>query len=441
MPSLFNKLKNCIRYDKIIVGDKMKKSKILLISLTILICLFTGFSVMAAEDVVLSLVIDNPVMEVNGVECEIDAGRGTKPVVTDGRTLVPIRAIIEAFGGEVLWEESTQSVILNMDNDSIRLCIDSNIAYLNGVARTLDVSPTVINGRTMLPIRFVAEGFGLGVAWDGNTQTVYIISDSFTDAEYERLKNAVPEYSGNPYCIINQNNTYFEEYEIIPVSFEYYSELDELGRCDVCISSVAKDIMPTEDRGSISSVTPTGWINAKYDVVPGGYLYNRCHLIGFQLTGENANDRNLITGTRYLNVEGMLPFENEVAEYIKNTGNRVMYRITPVFSGDNLVADGVLMEAYSVEDNGAGISFCVYCYNVQPNVIIDYLSGRSTQSGYSAEEETQEEVTEPQVHGIYRTPKGKKYHFDPDCGGKNSYQVTMDQALAAGLTPCKKCAQ
>ena len=401
--------------------------------------LFTCVGVMAAEDVVVSLTIDNPQMTVNGVKCEIDAGRGTTPLVTNGRTLVPIRAIVEAFGGEVLWEESTQSVILNMDDDSIRLKIDSNTAYLNGQTRTLDVAPTVINERTMLPIRFVAEGFGLGVAWDGNTQTVYIISDSFTDAEYQRLKSQVPAYSGEPYYVVNYNKTFFADYEIIPASFEYYSELDQLGRCDVCISSVAKDLMPTEERGDISSVKPSGWINAKYDVVPGGYLYNRCHLIGFQLTGENANKRNLITGTRYLNVSGMLPFENEVADYIKKTGNRVMYRVTPVFSENNLVADGVLMEAYSVEDKGTGVSFCVYCYNVQPDVIIDYLTGKSSQSGGYAEEK--EETTQTQVYGVYRTPTGKRYHFIATCGGKNSYSVTMEQALNAGLTPCKKCAQ
>ena len=135
--------------------------------------------------------------------------------------------------------------------------------------------------------------------------------------------------------------------------------------------------MPTEDRGIISSVKPTGWINKRYNNVPGGYIYNRCHLIGFQLTGENANKRNLITGTRYLNVEGMLPYENMVDDYIDYTGNHVMYRVTPVFTGDNLVADGVLMEAYSVEDNGKGIQFCVYCYNVQPNINIDYATGES----------------------------------------------------------------
>ena len=185
----------------------------------------------------------------------------------------------------------------------------------------------------------------------------------------------LPEYTGEAYTYINGNTPYFENYEIIPASFEYYGNLDELGRCDVCMASVSQDLMPTEKRGSITSVKPTGWKNKKYDIVDGGYIYNRCHLIGYQLTGENANKRNLITGTRYLNVSGMLPFENMVDEYIDTTGNHVMYRVTPVFEKDNLVADGVLMEAYSVEDKGKGLAFCIFCYNVQPHIVIDYKTG------------------------------------------------------------------
>ena len=165
--------------------------------------------------------------------------------------------------------------------------------------------------------------------------------------------------------------------EITKESFESYGELDELSRCTECIASIGKDLMPTEERGKIGSIKPTGWNYAKYDFVDGKYLYNRCHLIGFQLTGENANEKNLITGTRYLNVKGMLPFENMVADYVRETDNHVMYRVTPVFEEDNLLASGVLMEAYSVEDDGNGIEFCVYCYNVQPGVTIDYKTGSS----------------------------------------------------------------
>ncbi len=329
------------------------------------------------EDVIVSLEIDNPIMAVNGENAEIDEGRGTAPAILNGRTLVPIRAIIEAFGGEVLWNGSTSTVQLSMAEDVISLKIDSADARFNNRTYTLDTAPCIINGRTMLPIRFIAESFNLGVAWDGDSRRVTIVRNGFDEQEYDELMSMVPEYSGKPYAVINGNIPFFEDYEIINGSFEYYSTPDELGRCDVCMASIDDDIMPTEKRESISSVKPTGWINKPYDTVEGGYLYNRCHLIGFQLTGENANKRNLITGTRHLNVEGMLPFENEVAQYLKSTDNRVMYRITPVFSDDDLVAEGVLMEAYSVEDNGRGVSFCVYCYNVQPGIYIDYATGES----------------------------------------------------------------
>jgi len=420
----------------------MKKTK-LLILLVMIISIFACSSVVFADnvsDVVVSLQINNPIMEVNGVETEIDGGRGTKPIVTNGRTLVPIRAIIEAFGGVVGWEESTQSVLLTMEDDTIKLVINSNVAYLNNNTEILDVAPTVINGRTMLPIRFVAEGFNLGVAWDGYTQTVSIIRNTFDDNEYNSLMSVLPEYSGQAYTQVNNNKPFFKEFEIIKGSFEYYSSLDELGRCDVCFASIATDIMPTEERESIGSITPTGWINASYDNVDGGYLYNRCHLIGYQLTGENANKRNLITGTRYLNVDGMLPFENDIAEYIEKTGNRVVYRSTPVFTENNLVADGVLLEAYSVEDNGQGISFCVYCYNVQPGINIDYSTGASSVDGGTITP-TAENNDKRIISGVYRTPSGKKYHFDAECGGKNSFEVSIDEAKNAGLTPCSKCAR
>ncbi len=409
------------------------------IVLSLLICCVYAAEI---EDVIVKLQINNSVMKINGENSPIDPGRDTKPVIVNGRTLVPVRAIIEAFGGTVGWDEPTQTVILDMDDDVIRLTINSCVAYLNDDAHKLDVEPVVIDGRTMLPIRFVAEGFNLGVAWDEINQSVYIIRDTFTDEEYEFLMKNVPAYSGEPYAVVNGNIPYFNDFEIIPGSFEYYAELDELGRCDVCFSSIAVDIMPTQERESISSVTPTGWINAKYDVVDGGYLYNRCHLIGFQLTGENANERNLITGTRYLNVDGMLPFENDVARYIEQTGNRVVYRSTPVFSNNNLVADGVLLEAFSVEDNGEGISFCVYCYNVQPYITIDYGTGRSFSTAPLIDEEVyveQDASNDGQTKTVYRTPAGKKYHLDMQCGGKNSHQVDLQNALDAGLEPCSRC--
>lgn len=187
----------------------------------------------------------------------------------------------------------------------------------------------------------------------------------------------LPEYSGEPYIEINGNEPDFPEEDWEEESFETYSELDELGRCGTAYANVGTDLMPTEERGSIGQVKPTGWHTVKYDIVDGKYLYNRCHLVGYQLSGENANEKNLITGTRYLNVEGMLPFENMVADYVKETGNHVLYRVTPVFDGNNLVANGVQMEAFSVEDAGEGISYNVYVYNVQPGIEIDYATGES----------------------------------------------------------------
>lgn len=188
----------------------------------------------------------------------------------------------------------------------------------------------------------------------------------------------IPEFDeSTPYVVINENIPEFEEQYFTSQSFESYSELDELGRCGVAFANIGIDTMPTEARGAIGSVKPTGWHTVRYDIVDGKYLYNRCHLIGYQLTAENANKQNLITGTRYLNVEGMLPFENEVAEYVKGTENHVLYRVTPIFEGENLVASGVQMEAESVEDRGDGVEFNVYVYNNQPGIKIDYLTGES----------------------------------------------------------------
>ena len=202
--------------------------------------------------------------------------------------------------------------------------------------------------------------------------------------EYERSQreNAdsveeIPPFSGEAYITINDNVPFFVPEELTEESYEYYSELDDLGRCGVTEACIGIDIMPTEDRGDIGSVKPTGWQSVKYDIVDGKYLYNRCHLIGFQLAGENANRKNLITGTRYLNIEGMLPFENMVADYVKETENHVMYRVTPIFEGDDLVAQGVVMEGWSVEDEGEGICFCVFAYNAHPGIAIDYATGDS----------------------------------------------------------------
>lgn len=194
--------------------------------------------------------------------------------------------------------------------------------------------------------------------------------------------NSIPEFKDVPYVVLNDNKPNFDESNLTTDSFEKYSELDSFGRCGIAFANISLDTMPdeNEERESISSVEPSGWLNKKYDIVDGGYLYNRCHLIGYQLSAENANELNLITGTRYMNTEGMLPFENQIADYIKETRNHVLYRVTPIYEGNNLVASGVQLEAMSIEDNGAGICFNVYCYNVQPGITIDYSTGESKEN-------------------------------------------------------------
>ena len=208
------------------------------------------------------------------------------------------------------------------------------------------------------------------------------LSDSTFDNTSEVVNNIsvldIPDYSGYNYIVLNNNEPEFDETVDISESFEKYSELDELGRAGVAISNIGKDLMPTEKRGSIGMIKPTGWHTVKYDIVDGKYLYNRCHLIGYQLTGENANPKNLITCTREMNTKGMLDFENSVAFYIKKTNNHVLYRVTPIYKDDNLLASGVKIEAKSVEDNGEGIKFNVFVYNIQTGINIDYKTGGSS---------------------------------------------------------------
>lgn len=255
----------------------------------------------------------------------------------------------------------------------------------------------------------------------------------------------VPAYSGSPYVELDGNQPGFSLEERTTDSFETYSTLDALGRCGPAYACIGQDLMPTEDRESISSVRPTGWVQAEYDFVEGGSLYNRCHLIGFQLTGENANEENLITGTRYMNVEGMLPFENMVADYIKETGNHVLYRAIPIFEGENLVASGVVMEAFSVEDEGEGVCFHVYVYNVQPGVEIDYATGESWETRDSASSALESQAEEQETDYVLNT-SSKKFHL-PDCSsvdsmsGKNrqEYHGTREELIAQGYEPCGSC--
>lgn len=285
----------------------------------------------------------------------------------------------------------------------------------------------------------------------------------------------VPAYSGEPYTAVNNNEPYFTSDNLTTKAFENYSELDAHGRCGVAYANVCLETMPTEKRGSISEVKPTGWHSVKYDNVDGKSLYNRCHLIGYQLTAENANQQNLITGTRYLNVDGMLPFENMVADYVKETDNHVLYRVTPIFTGDNLVADGVLMEGYSVEDEGDGICFCVYAYNVQPGITIDYATGDSWLSSekgnsdsssvgnsavsQSAADKSGTQQAAVQTESVKETSalvstgteyilntNTKKFHY-PSCSSvkqmkasnKKEYTGSRDDLIAQGYDPCKKC--
>ena len=276
----------------------------------------------------------------------------------------------------------------------------------------------------------------------------------FPQKEEDPLAESYEPTPLDAYEVRNGNIPYFTDDEKVTKSFEFYSDLDSLGRCGVAFACIGKDIMPKdgEDRGSISSVTPSGWVQASYDtdLVEGGYLYNRAHLIGWQLTAENANSRNLITGTRYMNTEGMLPFENMVARYIKETENHVMYRVTPDFKGTNAVASGVLIEAFSVEDNGYGICFCVYVFNYQPGIVINYATGESSLG--DTELPQTDPITPPQtppasdIASYILNVNSKKFH-KPTCSGaasikeenRQDYTGTRQDLIDEGYSPCGTC--
>lgn len=333
-------------------------------------------------------------------------------------------------------------------------------------------------------------GHAVGAEVAGEDSSGALGSKDNADGPQEDLVNnnsyvsldAIPAYDGKAYVAVNNNEPFFTDSDMTTTAFENYSDLDSLGRCGVAYANICKDIMPTEERGKIGMIKPSGWHTVKYDVIKDRYLYNRCHLIGYQLAGENANPKNLITGTRYLNVEGMLPFENLVADYVNNTGNHVLYRVTPMFSGSNLVANGVLIEAKSVEDNGGGILFNVYCYNVQPGVGINYENGDSWLDGTTPQQSAQTDT--PQNEGsqssagsgagesgssgsttgsvssgsdssaaensaadssnsetmVHITATGKKYHR-AGCWTlkKSDTEVTLEEAKSMGLSPCGIC--
>ena len=275
----------------------------------------------------------------------------------------------------------------------------------------------------------------------------------------------VPPYSDTPFVSINNNCPFFQLTDYPSDSFDYYSPLDDLGRCGECMACIGLDLMPTGARESIGMIKPSGWQLVRYDgIVDGNYLFNRCHLIGYQLTGENANLSNLITGTRYLNVVSMLHFENLTAEYIRATGNHVLYRVTPCFEGDNLLATGVLMEAESVEDNGTGLMFNVFCYNIQPQIFINYSTGEThlieenseqnandRLSPYLSEHDQTEDDDIPVQDGsegkeYILNINTKKFHY-PNCSSvtdmkeknKQEYTGYRDELIEKGYAPCGQC--
>lgn len=239
----------------------------------------------------------------------------------------------------------------------------------------------------------------------------------------------IPAYSGEAVIEINQNVPGFTEADYTTEAFEQYSPLDELGRCGIAYACVGEEIMPTEERGAIGMVKPSGWHTVKYDFVDGKYLYNRCHLIAYMLSGENANTENLITGTRYLNTEGMLPYENQVADYVHDTGNHVLYRVTPLYEGDNLVASGVEIEASSVEDKGKSLSFHVYCYNVQPGVTIDYATGDSALAEDNQTENVQGAASKPVVSAADALEETKA--ADGDQSSENAVTAAVQEKTSA----------
>ncbi len=258
--------------------------------------------------------------------------------------------------------------------------------------------------------------------------------------------DTVPAFSGNPFVTINGNEPTFTAAELVTKGYETYAPLDILGRCGTAVACVGPEMMPTEERGSIGSVKPSGWQTAKYDIVDGKYLYNRCHLIGYQLTGENANEKNLITGTRYLNVDGMLPFENLIADYVKETGNHVVYRVTPIYDGANLVARGVHMQARSVEDDGEGVSFNIYAYNCQPGIVINYMNGESMlDTGRQTTVAATQKTTVLQQQYVLNV-SSKKIHL-PSCSSATSMKEenkrvtdeSKEALLLQGYTLCKSC--
>lgn len=293
-------------------------------------------------------------------------------------------------------------------------------------------------GSLLLSLSLLFGGCGADESTNTNTRMSNETSDKLSDTPSTSYDlESIPEYSGEPYVTIHDNVPFFSEEELTTDAFETYSELDDLGRCGTAYANICEEIMPTEKRGKIGMIKPSGWHTVKYTGIDGNYLYNRCHLIGYQLSAENANEKNLITGTRYLNVTGMLPFENMVADYVNETGNHVLYRVTPIYNQENLVADGVLMEAQSVENDD--LAFCVYCYNVQPGIEIDYHTGDSKSSQTEQPSKTSED--------LYVLNRNTKKFHRPDCSSvqdikpknKQEFSGNTEALIQQGYSPCKNC--
>ena len=377
---------------------------------------------------------------------EMKHNRNPKRMITQGLLwLILLFAFTGCAGSTAASQESSYYA----ENLAV---IPSNLQEIPGITPTESGTETETLSQEAIPATQETEPADAAAVLAGDSQTAFSLQD-------------IPAYSGTPYTEVNGNQPYFTEADLTTQSFESYSELDSLGRCGVAYANVGQDLMPTEPRGEIGSVKPTGWHLVKYDNVDGKYLYNRCHLIAYMLAAENANPQNLITGTRYLNTQGMLPFETKVSDYVKSTGNHVLYRVTPIFEGDNLLANGVLMEAYSVEDDGAGICFCIFAYNVQPGIGIDYAAGDNWAESSMASQEAAEpvivETPTPQPENTRQivqetsVPQGTtyvlntntmKFHY-PDCSSvdqmkeknKQIYTGNREDVINMGYVPCKRC--
>lgn len=348
-----------------------------------------------------------------------------------------VLSIILLFAG-ALATPTSDSTIDNNNNSQISSTVSNYISNTNQNENILDDNSSKISSIADNPSSkeeissnptevssFTTPSSKPQVSSNNNTTSNTSTSSITNTTEIITLSN-IPDYSGKPFVVINNNIPIFSVSELTKTGYEKYSDLDSLGRTQTALASVGKDTMPkpNEDRGSISNIKPTGWEQAKYESINGGWLYNRCHLIGWQLSAENANKKNLITGTKYLNINGMLPFENMIADYIKETGNHVAYRITPIYQGNNLLASGIQMEAFSVEDNGKGICFNIYCYNVQPNIPIDYITGISSGPVYITEQVS------------------TTYHSTKKCSTLSKLKVitlTLVEAKNKGLVSCSKC--